>query len=951
MLVMAFLQFLLVGGAILISKVIPNLNENAYEIFYKTISNRKSYIESEMHNRWAAIDNYLAHFSKVYPDKEAPLNEREALAYFNEAAPELIDMLRNSSTTGAFIILNNGTEDTANSCLFITDGDPLHNNTINNSDLLVLKGPLELTETMKIPLHIAWNYGITLTEDISAMYEQPYSQAVNTGSNEHLGYWGIVPSLYVPNTNSIIYSKPLIDDTGYVFGVAGIEISQEYFYKLLPSSELMAGTTGGYALITQDAQGNYVPAMTQGAQLQKLIPYGQTIRFTMENEQFNGNTFVSGGYELGACYQQLTLYNKNTPFDSTKWYLLGITPGKELTRYADSLTMAVYLALAISFCVGIVLAVLAGLVTTRSSSVLLKRIREFEPGKKMILDKTGITEIDELSGAVEQLNEKVFSYALKTDKIISMVNLDIGSFEYDTLHCKVKISKALANMLSFTADETESVPVGEFNRRLEEIRKNRTEENIFKYQEEPPKWLKLEAMDTDSGRIGIVVDVTKDVLTRRAIIRERDHDVLTGIYNRYAFQKHIMELFAQRNFTCGAFVMGDMDNLKHINDMYGHDQGDMYIYKTAKVIERFLANQQAIYGRMSGDEFYMFIYGSSEEEISRIVYDLHYEINCESIRLPDDTIFKLKISCGVAWYPRDSELPEELTRYADFAMYQGKHSVKGGIREFESISYRENSYLFTGKEELYTILDEQLCDYVFQPVYDVRSRRVFGYEALMRPYGKNVNTPDRLIHLALAQGQLYKVEHNTFYMVLELCRKYQPMLEDKKIFINSVPNEVLKEKEYEELETIYGNLLDKVVIEITESETINDTTMRRKKELVKKWNALLALDDYGSGYANDLSLIHLHPHIIKIDRMMVDGAEEDKDKRALIGKIIAFAGELGIEVLAEGVETREQLELLLELGIDYVQGYYICRPSPLPNFDDSGITAVIQEIRNKIKDN
>ncbi|MEG1684289.1 MAG: EAL domain-containing protein, partial [Oscillospiraceae bacterium] len=291
--------------------------------------------------------------------------------------------------------------------------------------------------------------------------------------------------------------------------------------------------------------------------------------------------------------------------------------------------------------------------------------------------------------------------------------------------------------------------------------------------------------------------------------------------------------------------------------------------------------------------------------------------------------------------------PEELMRYADFAMYQGKHTIKGGIREFDSQIYQEQSYLFTGKEELYTVLDEQLFTYAFQPIVSAADGSIYGYEALMRPGGKTLNSPDKLLNLAQMEGQLYKVERNTFYTVLGLASLYRELFQKCKLFLNSVPNQVLKETEYEELTHLYADCLDCLVIEITESESINDASLSRKKDLVKQWGALLALDDYGTGYANDMLLLNLEPNLIKIDRFLVDGIETDKNKLDLVKKTIAFAAEREISVIAEGVETESQLRVLLAAGIDLIQGYYVAKPMPLPNFDCSEIAKTIAAIRGE----
>ncbi|MEG0570435.1 MAG: bifunctional diguanylate cyclase/phosphodiesterase, partial [Oscillospiraceae bacterium] len=521
------------------------------------------------------------------------------------------------------------------------------------------------------------------------------------------------------------------------------------------------------------------------------------------------------------------------------------------------------------------------------------------PQEHIILDKIGVTEIDALSGAIEQLNENVLNSVIKTDKIISMVNIDIGSFEYTLDGYFVTISDTLAKMFKLQPDSKNYIDKSEFLKKLASIQEHKTSPNIYQYGSTPPKWVKIEAIETDSGVFGIAVDVTKDELTKRSIMMERDYDILTGIYSRFAFQRELNLLFENITFSHAAFMMSDLDNLKYINDTYGHDIGDAYIKSVASLLSRYFSDKNALYARMSGDEFYVFIYGyESDDEIRTILHDFYSLLNSEYVVLPDKTKFRLKMSSGVSWYNKDSCTPEELLRFADFAMYEVMRRVKGAIREFNKPVYSHDSYLLTGKEELYTILDEQFMDYEFQPIICVDDGSTYGYEALMRPHGKNINSPDRLLHLAKAQGQLWRIEKNTFYRVLELYKTSSNLFGNAKLFINSVPNQTLKDSEYAELERLYGDFLSNVVIEITESEKIDDFPLGRKKQLVSKWNAMLALDDYGSGYANDMLLLSLQPNIIKIDQFLIVDIEQSKDKQALITQIVSFAKDRNILVLA-----------------------------------------------------
>lgn len=165
-----------------------------------------------------------------------------------------------------------------------------------------------------------------------------------------------------------------------------------------------------------------------------------------------------------------------------------------------------------------------------------------------------------------------------------------------------------------------------------------------------------------------------------------------------------------------------------------------------------------------------------------------------------------------------------------------------------------------------------------------------------------------------------------------------------KIFINSVPNESLSDVEYLELESQYSDILKNVVIEITENEKLSVETLVKKRQLIKKWNALMALDDYGVGYNGDISMLSLKPHIVKIDKLMITNIETDKSRQSIVQKLLVYAKEQGILVLAEGVETFSQMSYLVQAGVDFLQGYYIAKTNPLPNYNPE---AIMKEIHNE----
>lgn len=259
-------------------------------------------------------------------------------------------------------------------------------------------------------------------------------------------------------------------------------------------------------------------------------------------------------------------------------------------------------------------------------------------------------------------------------------------------------------------------------------------------------------------------------------------------------------------------------------------------------------------------------------------------------------------------------------------MYMAKHSTKGVLQEFDFSSYQKNSYLLSGREELNQLLERDDIPFAVQPILS-RDGSVFGYEALMRPNSKNLKNIQEVLTLAKRQAKLPQFERLTWICAMKWFRMHEAELPSgSRLFINSIANTSLAPDCLEELIRLYPDLLKRVVLEVTEGEEINSSDMEFKTRAVSRTGGMIALDDFGSGYSSEGSLLNLNVNIVKLDMELVQGIDENPDKQELAANLIHYCKERGILVLAEGVERIEELHTMLMLGADLFQGYYLGRP-------------------------
>ena len=956
MIIVIFAQILLLVSGLAFSGIMPQLTQNTYNLFDSKVANRRDYVETELTMRFANVTSYgetIESQYNTYMDTQQETPSEDINAFLGQTAISLVEMIRSSIATGGFIILQDMDGSETRSGIYLLDDDPLFNH-INNQDITMINGPTEISRQLSLKLHGQWNYGITLDETNQYVFDNPFYAKNTSDDPAMVGYWGVGPSLMYAGANMITYSIPLVDEHGNNFGVLGVNLDQAHLYKMLPADELSQYSSLGYFLAVHNTDtGEIKPVILDGMHHRSILDKDSALEF----EQVSGseNTHIihnaTSDDTIIGCVQPLQLYNHNAPFENEQWLLIGLAEQENLLcfTYIFSTTLVIILGVSILFCA--LISFWVGSHLTKPIIKLSKNVAKNDLYTAASLGRTGFSEIDALSVAIENRNIQILDGMLKTDKIIGMVNLPLGTFEFVKESLCVTCSDVVRQLMGFDCAQCSQEPLDAtlFFDELDHIRSHveDAKNNIYLANENPAKWLKIVCMENTDTIFGIVMDVTDEVLNSHAIKFERDYDALTSVYNRYAFHRNVQDLFLAGVKNVAACVMFDLDNLKYINDTYGHDMGDNYIKLTAKILSDVITSN-AIVARMSGDEFYVFFHSyDSKDGIRACLKDVYVALDKNQLLLPTGKKIKIRMSGGIAWYGEDSSGLDNLLRYADFAMYQGKNTVKGEIREFNKASYEAESFMLSGREELNTVLDNQLIDYVFQPIVSAKTGEIYGYEALMRPQSEILSSPLKLIQLATAQSQLWKVEKITFFKALALYGKHRDLFNHCKYFINSIPNETLKPDEIKEIEVLYGHFLQNLVIEITENEKLDDCKLSIKRELSKKWGAKIALDDYGSGYNGDISLISIEPDIVKIDIMLIQNIHTDRNRQSIVQKLIQYAKEQNMIVLAEGVETANELEYLIHAGVDLFQGYYVSYPLPLPNFDTTKIAAEIQTIYNE----
>ena len=525
--------------------------------------------------------------------------------------------------------------------------------------------------------------------------------------------------------------------------------------------------------------------------------------------------------------------------------------------------------------------------------------------------------------------------------IMEMASVEIGGYELRFDTGSVFYTENFFSILGIPLSAELPMNIEKFR----EILKEYTEKNLYKTKsgstklyciripEKGVRYVRMEVKNENWVQIGLVEDVTVSMRERLRIEHERDYDTLTGLYNRRAFKRESESIFGRRKkIRHAAFIMLDLDNLKYINDTFGHDWGDEYIRQAGMCLEEGTP-KGTLCAHISGDEFNILFYGyESQNAIREEISKLQREISSRIIRLPDGQEFHLSISGEIAWYPEDSNSLGVMRKHADFAMYQVKQTDKGRIAEFDQKAYEEKYRDSQIRKEFHRFVKEELVTYYFQPIISAKTGKIEAYEALMRANLPILKRPDVVMKIAREEGALREIERMTMFRATEAfadLREKKRIKGDALLFINSIASQHMAAKDEIEFNNRYAELQKQIVIEITEEESIDYHALETKKNALG-FEGAFALDDYGSGYSNEKSLLDLAPKYIKVDLSIIRDIDTDPDKQQIVENIVAYAHKRDMKIVAEGLETPEEIQKVLELEVDLLQGFYLARPEPVP---------------------
>lgn len=460
----------------------------------------------------------------------------------------------------------------------------------------------------------------------------------------------------------------------------------------------------------------------------------------------------------------------------------------------------------------------------------------------------------------------------------------------------------------------------------------------FKKNDEQYIWVltKGRALRDENGNLIRILGSLRDV-TDRKIHEERlyeiaHYDALTGLINRKLFNEEVENHIKKKETFSIMFL--DLDDFKKVNDIFGHDFGDELLIHVASLL-KIEIGENNIVARVGGDEFLILLNNvNARDEIisicNKIINLFKNPLNIEG------KLISISASSGIVMYPNDGNSANTLIKRADTAMYKAKASGKNNYCFFDNAMSEEIIRRAEVEKNLKNSVLDKEFEINFQPQYNVVIDRIVGVEALIRWNNPQLGrvSPAEFIPIAEESGSIEKIGAWILRKVCEQCNKWEIMNYNfGKVSVNISVVQLQQKDFLSNVKKIIEETQIKpkyLKFEITESVVI--TNFSNNNEVLKSLMAMgieIALDDFGTGYSSINYLRKLPINTLKIDKSFVDNIEESKIDKAILKVMINLALEIDIEVIVEGVESKEQLDILKEIGCTQIQGYYFSKPLPL----------------------
>ena len=527
---------------------------------------------------------------------------------------------------------------------------------------------------------------------------------------------------------------------------------------------------------------------------------------------------------------------------------------------------------------------------------------------------------------------KEFSYSDKLNEIAGFDKVTITSIE---------------DLIKLVAPEYRQIAINDFNNHINGKTLHYRSSLKIKFIGQVDRWVLIRGMCVKNKKgvaikiSGSITDISFQRKIEKQIINLKYNDILTDLPNRTLFINTLENeiINAMNKKVKHAVLFIDLDNFKETNDTLGHDYGDELLKSVAILFKDYIRKGDVV-SRVGGDDFFILMKNINDySEISSLCERLQTLLNCE-ISIDDKHVYA-SASIGITVFPDDGDKTSILLKNADTAMYSAKYNGKAKYSFFNKSMSDKVERRVEIEKGLRSALENNEFEIYYQPQIDIIKNKIKGFEALLRWNSPELGriTPVEFIPVAEQSGLIVPIGN---WVIRTACIqnnlwKSKGYLYDT-IAINLSAIQLKNDKFEENLKEIISEIEINpkfIELEITESIFMKDFDHSVKLlTVIRDLGIIIALDDFGTGYSSLSYLKQLPINTLKIDKSFIDNIITNERERSIVDGIIQLAQKIGLDVIAEGAETKEQIQLLQSMGCNQIQSYYFSKPLPADEIEE-----------------
>ncbi|MGG7078817.1 EAL domain-containing protein [Clostridium sardiniense] len=489
-----------------------------------------------------------------------------------------------------------------------------------------------------------------------------------------------------------------------------------------------------------------------------------------------------------------------------------------------------------------------------------------------------------------------------------------------------------------------SISREEFNRLIDSSKKEEHFEFEYSVKDEGvERFVRAYAHIISNNRVDIILtDITYERIGDITYKIDEGIDPLTGLINRNNYKREIKKLIDDYRFSYGAFLFIDIDEFQTYNKIYGHEFGDEVIKAFAARLKGY-SDEKTVVFRFVGDQFGVYRHGfNKRKDMESFFNDIKTRLTINT--LINNTEVNITCSIGISILSFDVATEDGLYKYAEFAMQEAKKIRKPSettLNYFNKNQYEKYKKINKKQLRLQKVIDDRKYYSIFQPIVNLDDMSLYGIEGLTRIKDRTYRSIVDFLDIAKEKGL---EDYASMKFGVNVYKDYirSSFYNKIKIFINVNFSEMNDDDGYRYVAETKNELKNigvdtdsidnhtNIVVEFSERTSYNvDEKVENMLNKYRQQNIQIAIDDFGAGYANESLILKMKPDIVKLDKELISNIDKDEYTKTVTTNIITMLKKLGVKIVAEGIETKEEFDFVRALGVDFGQGCYIQKPTKI----------------------